>query len=186
VIGLGAAMPSVELTALQEHDYELLCSWRNSPDFLRLCTQQSGPIALKDFPEELKYCFLRGRHCQSIIRDRRGNPLGTVFSYDYSERNKYCFVTIYLANSKSTGAGVAAALKFCNALFRHFAIHKIYFDVHEHNSMVRSMLQRCGLNIEGQFKGHTRFNGIRYDTFRFALYKDTLDDLTQRLLGATS
>lgn len=173
-------MRAVNITSINEKDHNVLCGWRNSPDFLRLCTQQSGPIDLKNFSEELKQCFARGRHWQSMIRDEAGTPLGTIYSYDYSKRNKYCFVTTYVEVGRSTGVGLVATLRFCAALFRAEELYKIYFDVHEYNDAVKDMLERCGLNIEGEFKGHCEFKGTRYDTFRFALYRETLDRLCGR------
>ena len=167
-------MRNVELTAITDQDFGLLCSWRNTPEFLALCTQQTCTVTAEEFRKELEACFWRDRHWQSIVRVRGDAPLGTIFSYDYSKRDKYCFVTIYLAHRHPIGAGVYAVLTFTRALFQELSLHKIYFDVHAYNCAVTSMLQRAGLVLEGHFKGHRLHNGVRHDTFRYALYPDAL------------
>lgn len=173
-------MRKVRLSAIRDEDLELLCQWRNSPEFFAFCSQHVSTVEVDKFAEELAASFKQGRHWQSIICPAVGEPCGTIYSYDYSKRNKYCFVSVYVQNHRAGGIGLFATMAFCYALFRELSLYKIYFEVHEHNTSVVKMLRKCGLPVEGRFKGHQVFGESRYDTLRFALYPDKFQEIMFR------
>ncbi len=138
---------------------------------------------LAEFQAEFRRSFESGRHWQSIVRCESGGAIGTIYSYDYSERDSCCSVTLYLAEEhRSLGRGVFAALRFCHMLFDELKLFKVYFDVYESNQPVINMLIRCSLPLEVCFRHHVFINGFRRDMLRFALYRPLLEDLMSRYL----
>jgi len=90
-------------------------------------------------------------------------------------------VTIYLSpEHRALGAGPIAFINFAMMLFDELALYKIYIDIHEYNVAVLNIARRAGLSAEGQFKGNRVLNGRRYDTFRFALYRERAEYLMKR------
>lgn len=174
-------MIGYSLTAVREEDFVQLCRWRNDSVFQKFCGQQRNQLTVDEFRSELRACVSRGRHWQSMIRNRLDESVGTIYSYEYSKRDKYCFTTIYLDHTAArSGIGVYATLAFTQMLYSALALYKIYFDVHEYNGTVVSMLKRVGLPLEGRFAGHRLLEGSRYDTLRFALYANHLPSLLDR------
>jgi len=167
----------VILRPIAESDLETLHFWRNSPHFLRLCSNRRGCVSLEEFKKELQQDFERDRHLQMmIVLKRTGNPIGTIYSYGLKEADGYLFVTTFLEVAhQKMGYGAEAFAVFVQYLFTKYSVFKIYLEVYEYNHESLAVMRSACLSEEGRFRGHRKLDGRRYDTIRFAVYHEDLE-----------
>lgn len=164
------------LRPVEDRDLVCLHQWRNSDDFIALCTVRRVPVSTEEFAEELRADFRRDRHVQLIIElaDRQP-PIGTVFSYNLNLVDGHVFVSIFLdARHRNHGYGAEALAAFMAYLFESFPLVKIYFEVYEYNQPSLGALSGAGFSEEGRFRQHRFSHGQRFDMVRFAAYRDSL------------
>jgi len=180
----------ITLESAQEEDLPILWKWRNSQDFLTFCTHRTSTPSFEEFTKELVEDFSDDRHMQMIVK-KEGQPVGTVYSYGYSERNEHCFVSIYMdPTQRHFGYSVEAFLVFLSFLFASVGLYKVYMDVYEHNLRSMGLMRHSDeIRKEGHFKGHILMpDGQRSSLARFAIYRESLskiDDAILRLAKTT-
>lgn len=174
------------LKPISEVNLKTLHQWRNEPDFRKMCSNRREEISFEEFKKELKCDFERDRHLQMVIwLKRTGAPIGTIYSYGFKATDGYVFVTTFLdsVHQGRGGYGVEAFAAFVQYLFAYLPLFKIYLEVYEYNRASFSLMRRAGLSEEGRFRQHRLFDGQRYDTLRFALYREDLERF-RRVLDA--
>lgn len=103
---------SIGLHELQKKHLPILCLWRNSDDFMELCSTRRNAISLKGFRVELDSDLKRDRRYQFLIV-RGGEYIGTIYSYKLNRTDGHVFVTTYLAKSwRGNGYGAEAMIVF--------------------------------------------------------------------------
>lgn len=169
----------IELREITAENLPLLFAWRNSKDFLDLCTSRQASPTLEAFRQELERDFSIDRYAQFMIR-RRDRAVGTIYVYGMNQRDGHAFITTYIApNENSKGAGVLAFTMLAHYLFVHHNLYKVYADVYAHNiHSMRCFEAKHQFIVEGRFKGHSLFRGTRYDLVRFALFRQSLPELS--------
>ena len=156
-------------------DLPILHIWRNEERFIRLCcSYERGRIGYEEFVEGMKRNLGKTRHMQLIIALKESKKLiGTIFAYGLNRVDGYVFVTTYLVREQERkGYGPEAVLLFSEYLFFTLSIHKVYLEAFGYNDHSLSVLRKSGISEEGCFKEHRFFGGVRYDVYRFALYRD--------------
>lgn len=166
----------IRLRPAIENDYPLLFQWRNNPGYIKLCSTRRYSVNWQHFLKELKIDFRCNRHLQFLIELQSSQqPIGTIFSFSLNKIDGYVFITIFLEEKfVGKGFGVDAVALLIVHLFSILPIHKVYFDVFGYNDFSASALRGIGFAEEGRFKEHRVFEGVRYDLFRFAVYRDSL------------
>lgn len=162
---------SLELHELQEKHLPTLYLWRNSSDFMELCSTRRNRISAKAFQAELQCDLKKDRHRQFLIV-RKGELIGTLYSYNLNRTDGYAFVTIFIAEQwRSGGYGAQAMIVFLEYLFREHGLHKVYAEAYSYNSESLRALSSGGFVEEGRFVDHRLLREKRYDLVRFAFFK---------------
>ena len=171
------------LRPIEESDYLVLHKWRNEFRFLSLFSSRREVISFDNFEKELKREFERNRHLQFMIerKDDKGS-VGTIYSFSFNQTDSYIFINIYIdEHYERIGYGAEAVTLLVCYLFKFLPIHKIYFEAFEYNGLSLATLRNAGFYEEGRFKEHRFFDGKRYDVFRFAAYRSSLEKLVPLL-----
>lgn len=165
---------NVVLEELTDLHLTTLCQWRNEDDFMKNCSMRKNLVSFEEFAQELYSDFEKDRHVQFVIFRRRDmKPIGTIYSYSYSKRDAYCFITTYITSLfEDRGYGAESFANFMGYLFDMFGLFKIYNDVYDFNTDSLKMLQKAGFKIEGVFRGHRLFDGQRHDLIRLAFFAE--------------
>lgn len=167
---------SLELREVQEEHLPTLFLWRNSDDFMKLCSTRRNFVSLEEFKNELASDLRKDRHTQFLIV-RKGEYIGTIYSYNLNRTDEYVFVTIYIAESwRSKGYGAEAMIVFFEHLFREYNLYKVYVEVYSYNLESLNALSSGGFVEEGRFCGHRLYNDKRYDLVRMAFFRSQLKD----------
>lgn len=176
----------LELHELQEEHLPTLFLWRNSSDFMELCSTRRNLVSLEEFRKELDCDLKRDRHCQLLITKRK-ECIGTIYSYNLNRTDGHVFVTTYLAEMwRSKGYGAEAVIVFLEHLFREHGLHKVYVEVYSYNHDSLNVLMNGGFVEEGRFHDHRLHNGERHDLIRLAFYRSQIRDVTsliKKLVG---
>ncbi len=163
----------VLLTPFLKSETEQMFQWRNSKDFINLCTNRRYAVTYSEFISELEYDFYHSRHEQYIIRRKYDlTPIGTIFSYEYNHSDGFVFITTFISSQfKNSLFGVEAHLLMIYQLFFRFeGLFKIYCDVYFGNKTSLSLLKRGGYEIEGIFKNQKKnVDNSREDVIRLAV-----------------
>ncbi len=164
------------LSPITKDDYNLLWRWRNDKVFILNCTKKKDEISFNDFVKELDYDFRVDRHEQYIVCKKTTSvPIGTIFSYNFSEYDKHLFITLYLEKEFTNfGYGVDAFLLLSCYVMEEYDLFKIYTDVYAHNVKSLKPLLKGGFREEGRFIGHRFVDGKRVDILRLAMYQSDL------------
>jgi RimJ/RimL family protein N-acetyltransferase len=163
----------------------ILHTWRNEEVFLKNCTMRKEEISFEEFCEEISADFRNDRHTQFVaFRKSDSVPVGTIWSYAYSKRDGYCFVTTYIHPLyKRKGYGAEMFVRFLEYLIDTYSLFKVYTDVYSSNADSLTILLKAGFQIEGRFKGHRCFGGERRDLIRLAFFgeqKHKISEFLQR------
>ncbi|MDP3763995.1 MAG: GNAT family protein [bacterium] len=182
----GLETKRILLKPVEESDYPILYKWRNEFRFLSLFSAKREVISFENFTKEIKREFERNRHLQFIIERKDKNiPVGTIFSFNFSQVDGYIFINVYIdSEQESRGYGVEAIVLFVHYIFTFLPVHKVCFEIFGYNVLSLSTMQngkRYGFCEEGRFKEHRFFNGSYHDVFRFAIYRDSLDKIINLL-----
>ena len=161
---------------MAEADLSILCEWRNSDVFLKNCSNRRNHVTVEEFAIELKKDFERDRHEQFIIELRRaGEPIGTIYSYNFRSADGYAFVTTFLADGfRNKGYGAEAFAIFLYHLFTVHDLYKVYTEIYSYNGDSLKAMQGAGFTEEGRFRNQRLFKGARYDVLRYAVFRDDL------------
>ncbi len=166
---------------ISNDDIPILLKWRNSDSFRALCTSRKTTLTEREFRLELQQDFSFDR-CEQVLILANGNPAGTAFTYRYSSIGRHVFATIYLDQQyRGRALGVHALVQFAAPLFDRLNLHKVYLEVHAFNYSVVRLLSRMRLSLEGQFRGHCVYQGVRHDLLTFAAYRETLIQVMHKL-----
>lgn len=167
---------SLELHELQKEHLPILFLWRNSDDFMELCSTRRNSVSLEDFKAELDFDLERDRHLQFMIV-RKKDCIGTIYSYNLNRTDGHAFVTTYIAKSwRDIGCGAEAMVVFLEYLFREYGLHKVYAEVYSYNlDSLRAMTSGKFVE-EGRFKEHRLHHNKRYDLIRLAFFRSQLKD----------
>lgn len=165
---------SLELHDLREDHLQVLFSWRNDADFMRLCSTRRNSVSIEEFKTELTSDLGKDRHTQFLIV-RSGEYIGTMYSYNYNRTDGHAFVTTFLCGLwRNRGCGAEAMIVFLEYLFREFGLYKVYADVYTYNRESLNALTSGGFTEEGRFRGHRLYGGERYDLVRLAFYRSQI------------
>lgn len=176
----------LSLRIINENDLPILHLWRNSDQFMTLCSTRRNTVTFDEFRHELAADFERDRHAQYLIL-RKGIPIGTIYSYNLNKTDGYVFTTIYLVNEHTRkGYGVIAFALFMNYLFQSQNLHKIYTEAYSYNVSSLQAMRNAGFVEEGTFKEHRLLNGRRYHLVRLAFFRDSLPNLQRFLTRLTA
>ncbi len=161
---------SIFLAPVRDEDISLLWTWRSSDAYRSLCSSRDFFVTREQFVEELSKDREGDRHEQyMIVRKRDKLPIGTIFSYGYSECDGHVFVTCFIDTPcVGKGYGVHATALFVTYLSLEYGIYKVYMDVYADNLASLYLLSRFGLREEGRFAGHRVHRGKRRDVIRLA------------------
>lgn len=164
------------LIPIVDEDIPILWKWRNTQEFVDMCTVRKSQISMTEFVSELKDDFNRDRFCQMMIMVKKGVesvPAGTIFCYGFNRYHGYIFVTIYMIQDfQMKGYGAEAFAVFIDWLFSsEHELHKVYADVYSINSRSISCLKNAGFTQEGCFVEHSLIGGYRCDLLRFAFFR---------------
>jgi RimJ/RimL family protein N-acetyltransferase len=165
---------TIELVPIADQHLATLHAWRNSNDYITLCSTRRNTVTFQEFKDELRGDFKRDRHLQYVIC-RKETHIGTIFSYNLNRTDSYAFITLYVdAAARNMGLGVESIVLFSKYLFHNLRLHKLYFDVYSYNTSCISCLVSAGIKQEGCFRGHRLLDGTRFDLLRFALFHGQL------------
>lgn len=180
---------SLELHELQEEHLPTLFEWRNSDDFMALCSTRRNQVSLGEFKAEISSDLKRDRHSQFLIV-RKGEYIGTIYSYNLNRTDGHTFVTIFIVESwRNKWYGAEAMVVFLEHLFREFVLYKVYAEVYSYNHESLRALMSGKFIEEGRFRGHRLYGGKRHDLIRLAFFRSQLSDsarLVERLAGRYS
>lgn len=169
---------SLELHELQEEHLPILFLWRNSDDFMGLCSTRRNVVSLDEFQKELQSDFSRDRHLQFMIV-RKDEYIGTLYSYNLNRTDGHAFVTIFIAEAwRDRGYGAEAMVVFLECLFREYELHKVYAEVYSYNLESLRALTSGMFVEEGRFRGHRLYQSERHDLIRMAFFKSQVKDFT--------
>ncbi len=174
----------VRLIPLTPSHIEILSSWRNSDDYITMCTNRRNIVTQEELKAELDKDFATDRHEQYMIFHQRSQSfIGTIYSYGLKKCDGYVFVTTFLAPEGRSGfVGFESFALMSQHLFQSIHnLHKIYTEVYEYNTASFLPLIRAGFKEEGRFKEHRFWNKRRWDVFRLAFYRTQLND-AERLI----
>lgn len=173
----------IKLRPLTSNNAATLFKWRNDQQFLQNCSHRRSATNCNEFVAELKRDFERDRHLQFMIeRKFDGEPIGTIYSYDYKRVDGYAFITTFIADGfRKRGYGAEADALFLMYLFEKFKLFKIYMEMYEYNREAISAALRGGFIEEGKFKKQRLFNGARYDVIRYALFRENIPRISEFL-----
>ncbi|HUX80879.1 MAG TPA: GNAT family protein [Candidatus Paceibacterota bacterium] len=167
---------SLELREFQKDHLPTLFVWRNSSDFMELCSTRRNAVSFEEFQTELNRDFNRDRHLQFVIVKNQ-ECIGTIYSYNLNHTDAYVFVTIYLAKPwRGKRYGAEAMVVFSEYLFREYRLYKIYAEVYSYNLESLRSLTNGGFTEEGRFHGHRLHNGARHDLIRLAFFRSHFKD----------
>lgn len=174
----------IYLSPVRDCDVEILWKWRNTPQYMTLCSMRNTTISLEEYRIELECDKASDRHEQYlIIRKRDEHPIGTVFSYGFAEHDGHLFITCYIEQAYSQmGYGVDATALFGCYLAEEYGLHKIYADVYGDNARSLRLLTRFGFQEEGRFIGHRLVEGARRDIVRLACYQQVFESARKLVL----
>ncbi|MCX6787287.1 MAG: GNAT family protein, partial [Candidatus Kaiserbacteria bacterium] len=177
---------SLELHELQEEHLPTLFLWRNTADFMALCTTRRNTVSLEEFRAELTDDLKKNRHIQFMIV-RKGEYIGTLYSYNLNRTDGHVFVTTFMAESwRSRGYGAEATLVFLEYLFREYKLYKVYAEVYSYNPKSLSSLISGGCIEEARFRGHRIHNSERHDLIRMALFRNQLESIIPAMKKLTN
>jgi RimJ/RimL family protein N-acetyltransferase len=171
---------SVSLIPIEDCHIPILFTWRNQLSFLNNCTSRIETKSIDNFEKELLRDFEKDRHRQFIIEIGQGNFVGTIYSYN--ELDKFCFVTIFIKESKQNiGFGFIAFILFNYWLFNEFELFKTYSDIYDYNFASKNLFEKQKASHEGKFLGQKLFQGKRFDVNRYAVYAKNVDEWVEKL-----
>lgn len=175
---------SFSLTPLTSDILGVLHRWESDIRYLHLWTVRKKILSDIEFREYMLNSLKEFIHVFLIIRNKKGEPLGFIYSYDCNFADGYLFVTIFLdPHYRNLGIGVRANLLFFHYIFSYFgSIRKIYCDVLEYNGPSLNILKKSGFNIEGRFKAHRFYCGHYTDLFRLSIFREDFYELHYKLL----
>ncbi len=177
---------SLDLHELKEEDVSTLYLWRNSSDFIRLCSTRRNLVSLEEFRTELQSDLKKDRHRQFLIK-RKSEFIGTIYSYNLNQTDGHVFVTIFIAEPwRNNGYGAEAVIVFLEYLFREHSLHKVYAEAYNYNTESLHALASGGFIEEGRFVDHRLFHGKRYDLVRLAFFRRQVSEsstLVERVTG---
>jgi RimJ/RimL family protein N-acetyltransferase len=159
-------------------DLPQLHVWRNSDEFLDLCSNRRSKISFADFGREIYKDLSQDRFLQVLAVSKKEVPMGTLYAYRFNETDRTVFVTTYFSPEyRNFGHGVNALVLLSRYLFHEVGIYKLYMEVYSYNKGVVNMLQRVGFKEEGCLKKHRLRNGERHDLHLLAFYEEDLKNL---------
>jgi RimJ/RimL family protein N-acetyltransferase len=122
-------------------------------------------------------------HVFLIIADHRNQPVGFTYSYDVSLLDGFAFIASFISlASRNRGLGAIGGILFIDYLFKYFDLGKIYCDAYSYNTSSLDLLGASGFEVEGEFREHRFFDGMRHTLFRYALYRKSFYQRFSRLL----
>ncbi len=169
----------VTLTPFLKSETQQVYQWRNSKDYIELCTNRRYVVTYDKFLSELEYDFNYSRHEQYIIKRKSDSaPVGTIFSYGYNSYDGFMFVTTFIDKPfKGSLFGVEAHLLMIYQLFSRFDnLFKIYCDAYSDNNNSLNIMKKGGYEIEGIFKNQKKnVDNSREDVVRLAIGSNKKD-----------
>jgi len=150
----------IVLRPVEDKDLAILTCWMGTKDYLELVSSVGN----------VRY------HTRFVICLKRDNkPIGVLYTFSYNKSDGYMFFNIFLSvGYRKMGYGAeACTLAICN-IFDLFTVYKIYCDTFSTNTQSILMMKGANLKQEGLLKGHRLYNGVRYDVYRFAVYRGDL------------
>ena len=172
------------LTPLQENDYPVLYQWFSDPTELHLWSRIRRLMSFAEFVEDVK----RRMQWGLVVIGRDGaSQMPKVFLelYDMALGDGTAAFLIYLAEpQRNAGYGILATIEFLSYAFRSYPLRKIYAENYEFNEHAIALNLAGGFREVGRLKKHLWWRDRYWDQIRFAITRETFEQLAQLLLGS--
>ncbi|MFA7439924.1 MAG: UDP-4-amino-4,6-dideoxy-N-acetyl-beta-L-altrosamine N-acetyltransferase [Sphingomonadaceae bacterium] len=177
---------SGQLRAIEDHELELMRSWRNAPS-VRANMYTRHEIS----PAEHLSWWQRTRSRedqQYFMYENDASPLGIVGFTAIDRVNSNCSWAFYAAPNAPRGTGSRMEFLAIDHVFTTIGLHKLHCEVLAFNAPVIRLHQKFGFLIEGTFRQHHRLDGNYIDIVRLGLLADEWaskrNEMQTRLTGA--
>jgi RimJ/RimL family protein N-acetyltransferase len=172
----------ISLRQVVEADLTFLFGLFTNPGRCHLWLRARPVYSEADF-QQAWGAWTSGAMAAKFIVEAAGRPVGLVFDYDRVVEDGHTKVTALL-DEASTGHGIGpiATVLFWAWLFQGLPLRKVYMDVFGYNPAVVRMLRKVGLAEEGVLKGDRYWDGAYWDLHVFALYREALPRVRDRVL----
>lgn len=96
--------------------------------------------------------------------------LGKLTAADYNPRNRSAEIGYYLLPSyRRKGYMVKSLFTFCDFLFRHGLLNKLYAQTGSFNTPSVHLLEHLGFHRDGVLRQHHELNGVLWDEYLYSL-----------------
>jgi hypothetical protein len=118
-----------------------------------------------------------------VVAARTGKPLGVVLAYRPSFQDRFAYVgAATFGPRKRSPAMMIGVAMFIHYVFSCWEFRKLYMETTEYNyEQFESGLGRL-FEVEGRLKQHSYFGGRHWDEIILALYRDTWESYSERVL----
>lgn len=165
------------IRAVTLEDADLILKWRNQ-DFVRNNMYNNSII---DYETHIKWFnrMLNDETFKYFIYEKDSIPIGVISFYGINYETKKASWAFYLGSEKARGAGVDMEQLALNYAFNELGLHKLYCEVLSFNTSVIEFHKKFGFSIEGIRRKDYLRDGIYYDIYQLALFKDEYDEFMQ-------
>lgn len=156
------------LRSIQEHDLELILSWRNSPSVSTnmYTTHEISLTEHKAWWERTK----KRTDQQYFVYEFCANAVGVVSFNDISEVNNNSAWAFYADPSAPKGAGSKMEWLALEYAFRSKKLHKLHCEVLAFNSPVIKLHQKFGFTVEGILREHYHRDSGYLDVYKLGIF----------------
>jgi RimJ/RimL family protein N-acetyltransferase len=135
----------LNLHHIEEKDWQILHSWRNSELFRHYCSTRRNVISFEQFGKEIQNDLGKDRHTQLIAyRKKNSIPVGTIWTYKMNPTDGHVFITTFVESAyEKSGYGVEMFAAIIYSLFTTLpALNKIYTEVYSYNKHSLSIMKK--------------------------------------------
>ncbi|MCK3658639.1 hypothetical protein A4G18_07945 [Pasteurellaceae bacterium Pebbles2] len=156
-------------------DARMILDWRNQ-DFVRNNMYNNNII---DYETHIQWLqkVLQDDTCKYFIYEKDSKPIGVVGFYNIDLNSRKASWAFYLGNEKARGAGVEMENLALDYAFNTLQIRKLCCEVLSFNAAVIEFHKKFGFAVEGIRKADYLRDGVFYDIYQMALFRDDYLDL---------
>lgn len=137
-------MHILTIRKIRRVDIPILLEFRNSPSFIKFCTNRKFTVTLKEFIVELQSDFGKDRQVQFMI-ELGDKPIGTIWIYGMNDILEHAFITTFIVDSyRLKGYGIYAHCRVLQFMFEEVEIKTMYSDVYEINKLSINTIEKRG------------------------------------------
>ena len=158
----------IRLREIRNGDLITLFGWRNTEKFRFLFHHNENILNYEEFCEEFM-CDATVRKFQYLVEMKESNePAGLTFVHTYSEKDKDCFLNIFLSEPfERKGYGVDVFVLFVLFLFNKIGIKKLFVEASAYNERSIACIRNSGMMKLSGINNKIIIAGKEYDLFRF-------------------